>query len=98
MKLNITMLLAALLSFATGYAGIGIIPRPLAVTEGKGSFPITSRTVIVASEPLRASAEFFAEDLARALGVRTTVAADGNAGRAIRLAVDPSLGTDICSL
>lgn len=37
MKLNITMLLAALLSFATGYAGIGIIPRPLAVTEGKGS-------------------------------------------------------------
>lgn len=47
MKLNITMLLVALLSFATGYAGIGIIPRPLAVTEGKGSFPITSRTVIV---------------------------------------------------
>lgn len=94
MKLNITMLLAALLSFATGYAGIGIIPRPLAVTEGKGSFPITSRTVVVTPEPLRTSAEFFAEDLARALGVRTTVATDGNARRAIRLAVDPSLGTE----
>ena len=94
MKLNITMLLAALLSFATGYAGIGIIPRPLAVTEGKGSFPITSRTVVVTPEPLRISAEFFAEDLARALGVRTTVATDGNARRAIRLAVDPSLGTE----
>ena len=91
MKLNITMLLAALLSFITGYAGVGIIPRPLTVAEGKGSFPITSRTVIAAPEPLRTSAEIFAEDLARALGVKTAVVTDGNAGRAIRLAVDTSL-------
>ena len=91
MKLNITMLLAALLSFITGYAGVGIIPRPLTVAEGKGSFPITSRTVIAAPELLRTSAEIFAEDLARALGVKTAVVTDGNAGRAIRLAVDTSL-------
>ena len=87
MKRSILLFLAGLFAAAAAAQNTDIIPRPVSLTEGKGTFRITSRTAIRATPELRRAAELFAEDIAPLIG--RTIPLDGKGN--IVLTVDPAL-------
>lgn len=94
MKKLLLSLGAAVLSCAAFGAGpaADIVPKPLSVKPGEGTFTVTAATAIAAGRDagLRRVAELFAEFVEPTLGGRMKSAASGD----IRLMVDPTLGAE----
>ncbi len=70
-----------------------IIPRPVSLEQGKGTYRLKANAAIVAPEALTRTAELFAEMVEPTLGGRLTVAAEAKKP-AITLSCDPSLTTE----
>ena len=93
MKRLFFSLCAVGLSCAAFGAGpeVNIVPKPLSVTPGAGTFTVTASTVIGVGKnaELRRSARIFAGEVAPVVGGVMKTAAEGD----VRLAVDGSLAT-----
>ena len=91
MKRLFFSLCAVGLSCAAFGAGpeVNIVPKPLSVTPGAGTFTVTASTVIGVDKnaELRRSARIFAGEVAPVVGGVMKTAAEGD----VRLAVDGSL-------
>jgi hexosaminidase len=70
---------------------LAVIPRPLVMERGAGSFTLTARTVIAVQAATRGLGQYLADDLAPATGWRLAVRAGAAAGTAILLRVEPAL-------
>src|SRR5205809_7317749 len=87
-----------LLAFVVLVAGVqdtalAVIPRPVHMTRGTGTFTLTTRTVIVADRATRDIGYQLADWLQPATGYRLSVGAAGAGGsaRTISLSIDPTL-------
>ena len=77
-----------------GDTDICIVPKPLSITDGEGSFAISSATRIsIGDESLRRPAEMFAEDMSMELGGRMTVS-DRKSRRSISLNLDQAMESE----
>ena len=77
-----------------GDTDICIVPKPLSITDGEGSFAISSATRIsIGDESLRRPAEIFAEDMSMELGGRMTVS-DRKSRRSISLNLDQAMESE----
>ena len=77
-----------------GDTDICIVPKPLSVTDGEGSFAISSATRIsIGDDSLRRPAEMFAEDMSMELGGRMTVS-DRKSRRSISLNLDQAMESE----
>lgn len=75
---------------ATLQAGIRIVPKPLSVTEHRGTFVLSAHTELSAPDTLRQEALLFAEYLAPTLGGRMTITRQPGP-KNVTLALDPAL-------
>ena len=75
---------------ATLQAGIRIVPKPLSVTEHRGTFVLSAHTELSAPDTLRQEALLFAEYLAPTLGGRMTITRQPDP-KNVTLALDPAL-------
>lgn len=81
---------AAQLQNAKTYnSGINIIPKPVSLIEGKGSFTLNGSTKISSSKQLRPIADFFAAKIQRSTGLDITQGKSKT--NCITLLVDPSI-------
>ena len=98
MKRLFFSLCAVGLSCAAFGAGpeVNIVPKPLSVTPGAGTFTVTASTVIGVDKnaELRRSARIFAGEVAPVVGGVMKTAAEGD----VRLAVDGSLEAEAYTL
>ena len=94
MRNSILLLFAALFAASVRAQSIDIIPRPQALTEGKGTFRFSAKTAIVADPELRRSAELFAADIQPVVGYRISIAEKGT----VSLSVDNMLEAEEYSL
>ena len=98
MKRLFFSLCAVGLSCAAFGAGpeVNIVPKPLSVTPGAGTFTVTASTVIGVGKnaELRRSARIFAGEVAPVVGGVMKTAAEGD----VRLAVDGSLEAEAYTL
>ena len=98
MKRLFFSLCAVGLSCAAFGAGpeVNIVPKPLSVTTGAGTFTVTASTVIGVGKnaELRRSARIFAGEVAPVVGGVMKTAAEGD----VRLAVDGSLEAEAYTL
>lgn len=79
---------------AAGDAEACIVPRPLSVTAGDGTFTLSSATRIrIGDERLKQPAEMFAEDMSRELGGIMTVS-DKKSRKSISLTLDPAMESE----
>ena len=77
-----------------GDTDICIVPKPLSITDGEGSFAISSATRIsIGDESLRRPAEMFAEDMSMELGGRITVS-DKKSRKSISLNLDQAMESE----
>lgn len=77
-----------------GDTDICIVPKPLSITDGEGSFAISSATRIsIGDDSLRRPAEMFAEDMSMELGGRMTVS-DRKSRRSISLNLDQAMESE----
>ena len=88
---KILLTISAILAVLSASAAVHVIPQPVSVEEGKGSFNMTKGAKIdCADESLLKSAEIFAADMNTVLGVQIPVAV--NNGGNITLSLDATLG------
>src|SRR5436309_179672 len=87
-----------LLAFVAMVAGVqdsalAVIPRPVHMTRGTGTFALSARTVIVTDRATRDIGYQLADWLQPATGYRLSVGAAGAGGsaRTISLGIDPTL-------
>ncbi len=85
-----------LLAFVVLVAGVqdtalAVIPRPVHMTRGTGTFTLTTRTVIVADRATRDIGYRLADWLQPATGYRISVGAAAGAAGTISLGLDPTL-------
>lgn len=77
-----------------GDTDICIVPKPLSITDGEGSFAISSATRIsIGDDSLRRPAEMFAEDMSMELGGRMTVS-DRKSRKSISLNLDQAMESE----
>ena len=77
-----------------GDTDICIVPKPLSITDGEGSFAISSATRIsIGDKSLRRPAEMFAEDMNMELGGRMTVS-DRKSRKSISLNLDQAMESE----
>ena len=90
---KILLTISAIFAFVSVEAAVHVIPQPVSVEEGKGSFNMTKGAKIdCAEESLLKSAEIFAADMNTVLGVQIPVAV--NNGGNIILSIDKHLGKE----
>ena len=90
---KILLTISAILAVLSASAAVHVIPQPVSVEEGKGSFNMTKGAKIdCADESLLKSAEIFAADVNTVLGVQIPVAV--NNGGNIILSLDTTLGKE----
>ena len=90
---KILLTISAIFAFVSVEAAVYVIPEPVSVQEGKGSFNMTKGAKIdCADESLLKSAEIFAADMNTVLGVQIPVAV--NNGDNIILSLDTTLGKE----
>lgn len=94
MRNSILLLFAALFAASVRAQSIDIIPRPQALTEGKGAFRFSAKTAIDADPKLRRPAELFAADIQPVVGYRISAAEKGT----VSLSVDNTLEAEEYSL
>jgi hexosaminidase len=87
----LTTALVAVLSSAVSTA-INLVPQPVKVTPGSGSFTLDASTRITAPPSLRAVAERFRDDLRPGTGLPLTI---GAGGKAIVLTLDGKLAASL---
>lgn len=77
-----------------GDTDICIVPKPLSITDGEGSFAISSATRIsIGDDSLRRPAEMFAEDMSMELGGRMAVS-DRKSRKSISLNLDQAMESE----
>ena len=90
---KILLTISAIFAVLSASAAVHVIPQPVSVEEGKGSFNMTKGAKIdCADESLLKSAEIFAADMNTVLGVQIPVAV--NNGGNITLSLDATLGKE----
>lgn len=71
---------------------IKIVPRPVSVVPGTGSFTITVKTSVISGKETRSEAEYLASILQKAFGKNCAIKTKG---KGIRLVLDSSLGAQL---
>ena len=74
--------------FVSAKAEIHIIPKPQQITIDRGTFNLTSKTIIVSSESAKPEANYLAEVFEKAFGQKPEIQQRGNG---ITLAINPGL-------